>query len=264
MSSFIDFVALKERVSVEAAISLLGLNLKQRNGQWRGPCPVCKSGGDRALVITPAKNAFYCFGSRTGGDVIAFAAHIRECDAKQAAAFLAGDGGEEKQDADKTSESGNTSNTVPEERNKGDTRSLQPLTYLQPDHECVRALGLYRETCEFFGAGYAPKGIMRGRLAIPIHDNQGTLVAYCGRTTNDENPGLIFPKDFDPATLVYNAHNVTEAELVLLRDPLEVMLATQNGIDNVVSFLTDTIRSKQLHLLAKLMDECGCESLQLA
>jgi len=55
MSSFIDFAALKERISVEAAIPLLGLSLKQQNGQWRGPCPACKSGGDRALVVTPSK-----------------------------------------------------------------------------------------------------------------------------------------------------------------------------------------------------------------
>ena len=117
MSSFIDFVALKERVSVEAAISLLRLSLKQQNGQWRGPCPACKSGGDRALVVTPSKNAFYCFGDRTGGDVIAFAAHIRECSVKDAAAFLAG--GEGKRNSDDESGSGNHSNTVSRREEKG-------------------------------------------------------------------------------------------------------------------------------------------------
>ena len=64
--------------------------------------------------------------------------------------------------------------------------------------------------------------------------------------------------------MIFNAHNVAEGELVLLRDPLEVMLATQNGIDNVVSFLTDTISPEQLHLLVEFMEECGCESLQHA
>ena len=72
---FIDFAALKDRVPIEDAIRKLDLDLKERNGQWRGPCPACKSGGERALVITPAKQAFYCFGAKTGGDVIALAAH---------------------------------------------------------------------------------------------------------------------------------------------------------------------------------------------
>lgn len=254
MSSFIDFAALKNRVSVEAAIPILELSLKQRNGQWRGPCPACKSGGDRALVITPSKNAFYCFGDRTGGDVIAFAAHIRECSVKEAALFLAGD------------ESGtrNRSNTVPEERKKGDTRSLQPLSYLQLDHESVAALGLDEETCIEFGAGYAPKGIMRGRLAIPIHDGDGTLIAYCGRAVGQESPSLIFPKGFEHETHIFNAHQIREGELELMRDPLEVMQATQNGIENVASLLTETISARQLQMLAVLMDEKSCNCLHLA
>ena len=56
---YIDFAELKDRVPIEGAISKLDLVLKERNGQWRGPCPVCNSGGDRALVITPAKQVFY-------------------------------------------------------------------------------------------------------------------------------------------------------------------------------------------------------------
>jgi len=261
MSSFIDFAALKERVSVGAAIPLLGLSLKQQNGQWRGPCPACQSGGDRALVVTPAKNAFYCFGERTGGDVIAFAAHIRDCSVKDAAAFLTG--GEGKQDSEDASGTGNSSNTVPEERKKGAARSLQPLSYLQPGHESVAALGLDEETCIQFGAGYAPKGIMRGRLAIPIHDSDATLVAYCGRTVDDKNPIWIFPKGFDPESQVFNGHAIGKGELVLMRDPLEVMQAKQNGIDNVASFLTETIGPQQLQTLANLMDEKACDSLHI-
>jgi DNA primase len=38
-------------------------------------------------VITPAKQAFYCFGAKVGGDVIVLAAHIRERGMKEAASF---------------------------------------------------------------------------------------------------------------------------------------------------------------------------------
>ena len=257
MSSFIDFAALKERLSVEEAIMLLGLSLKNRNGQWRGPCPACNSGGDRALVVTPAKNAFYCFGIKKGGDVIAFAAHIRDCNVKEAAEFLAGAVGEGESPDSKTA-----SNTVPEERKKEDVRSLQPLAYLEPDHEIVLALGLDEAICRQFAAGYAPKGIMRGRLAIPIHDPDGALVAYGGRAVKDEDISLIFPRNFDPLLYVFNIHNIGKGELVLLRDPLEVMQATQNGIDNAVSFLTQDICRAQLQLLAELMDKAECENMQ--
>jgi len=257
---FIDFAALKDRVPIEDAIPKLELVLKERNGQWRGPCPVCKSGGDRALVITPAKQAFYCFGAKTGGDVIALAAHIRDCGMKEAADYLAGNSTVPSRNS---TSSRNSSGTVPEERTKEAVRSLQPLTYLQPAHPAVQALGLEEYTCQAFGAGYAAKGIMRGRLAIPIHDWEGDLLAYCGRAVKGESPTLIFPNGFAPQEHIFNAHRVGEAELALVRDPLDALLAVQNGVENVVSFLTETISAEQLQRLAALMDENGCETVEL-
>jgi hypothetical protein len=102
--------------------------------------------------------------------------------------------------------------TVPEERRKEDTRSLQPLTYLQTDHPAIAGLSLQPETCMRFGAGYAPKGIMRGRLAIPLHDPGGRLVAYCGQSVDGGEPGLVFPNGFDPQFVIFNAHRIVEAE----------------------------------------------------
>ena len=50
---FVDFAALKQRVRIEDVLPELGLEMKQHAGQWRGPCPACRSGGNRALVVTP-------------------------------------------------------------------------------------------------------------------------------------------------------------------------------------------------------------------
>ena len=261
---YLDFVALKEQLPIDRAIDLLGLELKQRNGQWRGPCPACQSGGERALVITPAKNAFYCFGGRIGGDVIALAAHIRVCSMKDAAAFLAGENSTVPGNGT-SSDAGNSSPStpVPEERRKEDIRSLRPLTYLQPGHEGLEQLGLVEDTCVSFGAGYAPKGIMRGRLAIPVHDWNGNLLAYCGRSVTGESPILTFPNGFQPEEHIFNANRGGEGELVLTRDPLDVLLATQNGIDNAVCFLTQTVSPQQLQIMAAFMDNAGIEHLEI-
>jgi hypothetical protein len=142
-------------------------------------------------------------------------------------------------------------------------RSLQPLSYLQVEHEGVQKLGVSVETCRAFDAGYAPKGIMRGRLAIPVHDWEGTLVAYCGRALGDESPTLTFPNGFKPEEHIFGAHRVDGAELVLVRDPLEAMTASENGIENVVAFLTDVVSAEQLQRLAALMDEKGGEVVEL-
>ncbi len=113
-----------------------------------------------------------------------------------------------------------------------------------------------------FFLGLAP-GIMRGRLAIPIHSREGMLLAYCGRTVKNESPTLIFPNGFRPADVIYNGDRVQPGELYLVRDPLQVLMAYESGIENVVSFLTEAISAQQLEQLAALMDEKQCDSVVL-
>jgi CHC2 zinc finger len=259
--SFLDFAAIKQQVSIRSAIDLLGLKLTEHQSQWRGACPVCKSGGDRALVITPSKNAFYCFAAHGGGDVIALAAHIKRVGMKEAAAFLAGDSAE----LSPKPRAGTEPKKLPEERPKEDVRSLKPLSYLDPDHESLLALGLEGETCRQFGAGYAPKGTMRGKLAIPIHDWQtGQLVAYCGHNVRGESNGLSFPKDFAPLLHIFNVGKIAEGEVTLMRNPLEVMTAFQNGIENGISFFTNDLVPEQLQALAALMQAKAIAAIHIA
>ncbi len=178
MSSFIDFNVLKETVTIDQVAGLLGLELKQSGGQLRGPCPACKSGGDRALVITPEKGVYYCFADKKGGDLIALAAHIREVGMKDAAEFI------------------HNSATVPQETAK-ETKKLQPLT-LDPNHELVTAIGLDPASADALGIGYANKGIMKGQVAIPLRDENGELLHYVGV----DSPVTL------PKALQYQAENV--------------------------------------------------------
>ena len=238
---------------------LLGLNVSELSDQMRGPCPACKSGGDRALVITASKSVFYCFAAGEGGDVIALTSHIKGISMKEAAAFLASHLA--KPDATPVSPPAATvPSTVPPENKKA---GLSPLTYLQPDHASVLALGISKETAAHFGAGYASKGIMRGRLTIPIHDASGVLIAYCGRSLLDESPTLIFPNGFQPAEVIFNGHKVREGPLILVRDPLQVLTAFEGGIENVVAFLTETVTPQQLEMLASRMNGRHCASVEL-
>lgn len=54
--------------------------------------------------------------------------------------------------------------------------TLYALGYLEPEHELIQALGISRETCEHFGAGYATRGAMKGRLVVPLHRADGAFV----------------------------------------------------------------------------------------
>ena len=243
--AFLDFAALKQEVRIEDAIALLQLDMKEGNHQFRGQCPACKGSGPRSLVITPAKQAFYCFAEGTGGDVIALAAHIRGQSMKEAARFLAGE----------ESPPSTGSSTVPKERIKEDARSLQPLSYLEPGHKKLAKLGLNEDTCKAFGSGYASKGILRGRFAFPIHDMEGQLIAYGGVDPENSDAPIKFPKDFDPGRFVFNLDSQNDNEILLCRSPLEVLQVHQSGIENAVSFLTQEISSEQLLVLSNKLGD---------
>jgi hypothetical protein len=72
------------------------------------------------------------------------------------------------------------------------------------------------------------------------------LLAYCGWTVRNESTTSLFPSGFDPHSTIFNAHRVVEGELYLVRDPLDVLKAVENGIQNVVSFLTEGITRNSL------------------
>jgi hypothetical protein len=131
------------------------------------------------------------------------------------------------------------------------------------EHEALAALELSPDTLRAFGAGYAPKGIMRGKLAIPIHSRDGTLLAYCGRTLKNESPTLIFPNGFDPHSVIFGAERIQPGDLYVVRDPLQVLLAYEGGTENVVAFLTDGISAQQWEQLSSLMDEKRCDNSYL-
>ena len=238
MPKYIDFAELKARVSIEQVFPMLDLDLKKKGDQWRGACPVCDS-SDRSLVVTLSKQAFYCFKAKQGGDLISLVAHVRGVGMRDAALAIAEFSGTVTVTEERNSN--RSHGTVPPSaRGQGEGgRTLQPLAYLETDHEVLANLGLSQATLEHFAAGYAPKGILRGRLAIPIHDLNGELVAYCGRAVKDgQRPVLVFPKGFDPSLYVFNLHRITDGELYCSNDPLDVLLAFEHtGEDNAVAFL---------------------------
>ena len=250
----IDFAELKSKVPIEQVLQLLGIAFKRHANQLRGCCPIHKGTDQRGFVVTPSKGLWFCFGGCGGGDQIKLVSKMRDCDAKTAAQWIADSTGTIPQNTTVPRKG-----TVPQEQKA----EFNPLTYLEASHESLAGLDVAASTFEAFGAGYAPKGILRGRLAIPIHSRDGVLLAYCGRTVRNESPTLLFPSGFDPHSTIFNAHRVAEGELYLVRDPLDALKAFENGIENVVSFLTEDITAQQLEQLASLMDGRKIDTLSL-
>ncbi|HLH93519.1 MAG TPA: CHC2 zinc finger domain-containing protein [Xanthobacteraceae bacterium] len=170
-----DFAAIKERVSLVQAIQMLQLQMKQAGHQYRSACPTCQSGGDRALAVTPDKG-FYCHSLGKGGSVIDFVAHIRNVSAREAAQILS----DHFRIGSSNYKAPGPAKVKTEVEQEG-SGEFQALDYLVFDHQSVETFGLPAATAKVLGIGYAPKGTLRGCVAIPVYlPNQAQPSGYIG------------------------------------------------------------------------------------
>lgn len=189
---FVDFKAVKASVSILQAAQFLGLEVKREGSrQCRAQCPVCKDEEKRALALEVSENSFYCHSQKTGGDVIALVAHVNQSTNRDAAEML--------QDhflSDSAKAHSAPSPTRKVEPDGGG--ELQALDYLVHEHPVADMLGLSAATLKALGGGYASKGMMAGRIAIPLRMDDGRLVGYFGiATKEDQQPLLKFPDNLE-------------------------------------------------------------------
>lgn len=193
---WLDFPGIKRRYSIEEIMDMTGLPWKKDGKGYRCECPVHR-GGHRTLVVTPGHpdedgdpGVFCCYSDPkstpkkpVGGDRVALIAHIRGT-GKQWAIFKELD---EKRPAGQKPDrpKGKSNNIpVPEEKpvtnrdNEGGERGFRPLPYLQHENETVQAMGFQPETAQALGIAFCPRGVHRGRIAIAIRTEDGTLAGY--------------------------------------------------------------------------------------
>ena len=109
-----------------------------------------------------------------------------------------------------------------------------------------------------FGLGFCEVGVMRGRIGIPIHDEDGKLVAYAGRWAGSgddlpEGEGKYkFPRGFKKSLVLYNLHTVapTAGSVIVVEGFFGVFALHQAGYPNVVALMGSTISKEQRALLA--------------
>ena len=76
--NWVDFKAIKERVSMEMILNHYQIELKKSGKNLVGPCPIHKGSEDRQFSVDPEKNIFNCFSDGCGakGNVLDFVALI--------------------------------------------------------------------------------------------------------------------------------------------------------------------------------------------
>jgi DNA primase len=124
--------------------------------------------------------------------------------------------------------------------------------------------GFTKETIREFGLGYCKKGLMAGRIAIPIHNERGALVAYAGRWPGeppDEEGKYKLPAGFRKSLVIFNLHRAqplaASAGLILVEGFFDCMRLWQAGLKNVVALMGSSLSSEQEALTVEAVRSNG-------
>lgn len=179
-----NFREIREAIPIdEVARGYLGLKLEgDEHGALRGHCPRCQpeKEGRGVLVIKatekrPNIRYFSCHKSKDWGDCISLVAHCHNISMHEAGEQLAKVYLEEVEAAATSEQEA----AMPKPSNRFD-----PVRYARSLHqrqEDVSEFGILAELCEEAGGmGLATKGINRGKLAVPLRREDGTLITYIG------------------------------------------------------------------------------------
>ncbi|TAL03635.1 MAG: hypothetical protein EPO07_05905, partial [Verrucomicrobia bacterium] len=202
---FVDFRAIRGRITMEQVLEHYGVlhTFKRSGNRLSGPCPIHGGSDPSQFRVETEKNIWNCFSEcKHGGNVLDFIASkenvpIHEA-ALKACEWFNIPIAEVKTDSPR-SESDSAPEETPERPSKPVVQPTTPpkpedntpnaplkfrLDKLQREHPyLINDRGLTLETIVDFGLGYftGEKGLMVGRVVIPIHNVKGELVAYAGR-----------------------------------------------------------------------------------
>jgi len=246
---FVDFKIVKEKVPITEVLRHYNLldGMRPKSNQLVGRCPL-KEGTSESFTVNREKNVWFCFSCKRGGDVLDLVAAKERVPLQQAGELVAkwfGITGDIEQKA------------APVVIARNEPLGFE-LKSLNATHPALRPLDISAETLIQFGAGYAQAGLLRGRLAIPIHNLDGVLVAYAGVAIDTGE--CLYPKTFRLELEVFMLHTFirldeTERridELWVTPDPLEVIRLTKAGRP-AIGLMHTKLSDTQEHLLKQTL-----------
>jgi len=289
MTQWVSFPEIKARVSIADILSrygLVGALRKQGSDELVGGCPFHEGKSREPFHVSLSKNAFRCFAPHCGKqgnilDLVMFkegTANIRE-----AALLIQGwfpSAGETAPGSTESVVKPEAGDRVPEDlpdAQAGQGSSINPplafmLKGLDAGHPYLKDRGLKRETIDDFCLGYCSRGVMKNRIAIPVHNERGELVAYAGRWPGDDGwpegeEKYKLPAGFKKSHVLFNLHRAKEKVmdngLILTEGFFDCIWLHQLGYLNVVALMGSSMSERQRDLLVGTLGGKGKVALLL-
>ncbi len=268
---WIDFRAAKEAVAIERLLDGYGMKLRARVGaHLRGRCPLPQHSSwesGESFIVNTHKNVWICHsqscvaarGGQAGGNVLDFVAVMEHCSLAEAARRLRirfGAGGRMGRGLEGTGFKKNEGGSASPLSISAGTQNA-PLRFvlcpLDSRHSYLQQRGIERQTAEYFQVGfYSATGLMQGRVAIPIHNRQGQLVAYAGRAIGQTEPRYRFPPGLRKSLELFNLHRALQGgtrQVVVVEGFFDCMHLHQAGFSEVVALMGSVLSETQQKLL---------------
>jgi len=271
--TFVDFRIVKQRVSMQTILDHYNIRLHRANQtSLRGKCPLPTHSSEKSnesFGVQTEKNIWACQSTscaasrqgKKGGNVLDFVSMMESCSIRDAALKLH-DWFLSSSPAPAVAEKG----SEPTEKlvAKKDEHARQvdvnkPLSFTLKDidsvHPYLRQRGITEQTARHFGIGFFPgRGQMSGRVVIPIHNENGELVAYAGRSIDGSEPKYKLPTGFVKSAVLFNLHRVREAEkgtdvVIVVEGFFDCMKVHQAGFLNVVALMGSSMSDAQENFL---------------
>jgi DNA primase len=282
-SSFVDFKAVKAAITMEQVLEHYGLldRFKRSGDSLSGPCPIHKGSNPTQFRVSVSKNIWNCFSEcKHGGNVLDFIAKMEDVSIHAAALkaiewfgldpeAMSAAKPEEDDHPGETRKGGEEAQPKPvpqkpvpvAEKNTPNKPLKFRLEKLEREHPYLTERGLTLETVISFGVGYCGKGMMAERIAIPIHNEEGNVVAYVGRWPGEppgDTPKYKLPPGFRKSLELFNIDRAVkepaDTPLVIVEGFFDCMKLHQHGCRNVVALMGSTMSAAQEELVRKHTD----------
>jgi DNA primase len=229
-NEWINFKELRRQLSFESILRFYDIEIKRKKGgrQHQGFCPLPThkgSGRSPSFSADLEKGVWQCFGCHASGNALDFVCRMEglspnDPQAIRKTALLIQErglaGSQDQPPPKRAPAAQKQEERVPEQsRSPGKVMVNVPLDFqlkgLDPHHPYLKNRGFFPETISHFGLGYCGRGLLKGRIAIPLYDSDRKLVGYAGRIAddaaiNEENPRYKFPPPRERDGISYEFH----------------------------------------------------------
>jgi DNA primase len=283
MAKWVDYKVIKQDVRIKDILKRYNLldQLTQRGENFVGKCPIHKGTNTTQFHVSITKNNFNCFGDcHGGGNVIDFVAKMEGIEIRKAGMLIqdwfdikAKRPSGEKEDSGSVPVTKESVEEPPKKKSaelaKEKKQKNEPLKFalksLDQEYPYLNERGLEKKTIKYFEMGYCTKGMMKDRIAIPIHNSNGELLAYTGRWIGDppdeETGKYKLPPGFLKSLEVYNLHRakkeIGERGLIIVEGYFGCMNVWQAGFKNVVALQGSFLSEEQAELIVEAVGADG-------